>query len=190
MNNSERLAAIYTSGNTRRWHAEDIIGEQRVSSHTWGMTAIVLILHPDPSADLLRAITFHDAPEVFSGDIPFFARKAHEGLAAGDREIGDRWFDAMLPGGDPRTLTDEEKWWLSFADAAEAYFFVQHQVALGNQYMGQGPYWELGERLGVLRAQADEQSVYGGVEAVDAVATTRINRRITRDIRAFEKGNI
>ena len=135
LSNSERLKVAFVGGHTRRWHAADIIGEERVDSHTWGMLALVHILHPSPSVELLGAITFHDSPgEPFSGDIPHGAKVAFPELKAADVGISARVcaaLDVDFEGG----LSEEGRWWLSFADMAQAYLFAKRQVAQGNALM-------------------------------------------------------
>lgn len=133
MNNSERIRAVIVGGYTRRWHADDIVGEERVDSHTWGMLALIHILHPNPSVALLGAVTFHDSPgEPFSGDIPHYAKAAFPALGEADHNISERVCSAL---GLSYELTDEDKWWLSFTDAAQAFLFLKRQVAQGNSLM-------------------------------------------------------
>ena len=136
MNNGERIKVALVGGYTRRWHAEDIIGEERVDSHTWGMLAMLHILIPtltgvDPSPALLEAVTFHDSPgEPFSGDIPYGAKQAFPALRTADHAIGERTCAAI--GVARRSLTAEDQWWLAFADMGQAYLFLKRQVAQGN----------------------------------------------------------
>lgn len=138
MNNGERIKVALVGGYTRRWHAEDIIGEERVDSHTWGMLAILYILIPPltgqrPSADLLEAVTFHDSPgEPFSGDIPYGAKQAFPELRAADHAIGARTCAAIGVRG-TEALSEGDAWWLAFADMGQAYLFLKRQVAQGNQ---------------------------------------------------------
>jgi hypothetical protein len=185
MKNALRLQAAYVGGNTKRWHAEDIIGEQRVSAHTWGMTAIYLILCTEPSVDVLRALVFHDAPEPFSGDIPWFARKAHKGAASADAEISERWFAAVGTGGNPAPhyWTNEEYWWIKTLDAAEAYFFSKMQIAMGNRLM-EGPTLELVSRL--EDARQSEHAPHNAFQIIQDIFDTKIGKRLTRDISELE----
>lgn len=135
LSNSERLKVAFVGGHTRRWHAADIVGEERVDSHTWGMLALVHLFHPSPSVALLGAITFHDSPgEPFSGDIPHGAKVAFPELKAADVGISARVCAAL--GVDYESgLSEEDRWWLSFADMAQAYLFAKRQVAQGNCLM-------------------------------------------------------
>jgi hypothetical protein len=133
LSNADRIKVALVGGHTRRWHAADIIGEERVDSHTWAMLAIILILHPAPSVELLGAVTFHDSPgEPFSGDIPHGAKVAFPELGAADRSIGERAERAL---GVHYELGPEDDWWLRFADMAQALLFAKRQIAQGNTLM-------------------------------------------------------
>jgi hypothetical protein len=133
LNNSDRIKVALVGGHTRRWHAADIIGEERVDSHTWGMLAMIHILHPAPSVQLLGAVTFHDSPgEPFSGDIPHGAKVAFPALGEADRAIGERAERAL---GVYYALSPEDDWWLRFADMAQALLFAKRQIAQGNTLM-------------------------------------------------------
>lgn len=133
LNDSDRLKVAFVGGHVRRWHAADTTTEERVDSHTWGMLAIIHVLHPSPSVELLRAATFHDSPgELFSGDIPYGAKQAFPALGEADKAIGERAETAL---GVRQHLLPEEAWWLSFADMAQAVLFCRRQVGQGNSLM-------------------------------------------------------
>lgn len=184
MNNALRLQATQIGGYTRRWHAEDTIGDgQTVGHHTWGMLAIYLLLCREPDLDVVRLITFHDAPEPFSGDIPWFARKACPAAAEADAEISRRWFAAVTPGGDPGIFAPQEIWWLKMLDAAEAYFYAKRQVAMGNRLMEE-PCLALVSRLEAARQ--DEAAPEYAWDVVQDIFGTKISKRLTRDISELE----
>jgi len=158
MNDSERIRIAFSGGHVRRWHASDILGEERVDSHTWGMLMIVHVLHPSPSVSLLGAITFHDSPAELFGDIPHPAKRAFPTLGEADRVIGERTNRAL--GFDYEdSLSEEDRWWLAFADMAQAYLFCKRQIALGNSLMGEKEE-EIAElvRLMVRKAHAPESA--------------------------------
>lgn len=179
---SLRLQAAHIGGNTRRWHAEDVHGEQTVAAHTWGMLAILFILHPSPSPNLVRAITFHDGSEPYSGDIPFFARRAFPTLQDAEDDIGARWNEVMGLG---RTydLAPVDVWWLRMTDAAEAYFFAKRQLAMGNRLM-EGPVLECVSRLEAFRQ--DEVGPDSRWDIVQAIFDTKIGKRLTRSLLELE----
>lgn len=182
MKDSERIRAVIVGGYTRRWHADDIVGEERVDSHTWGMLALIHLLHPNPSVALLGAVTFHDSPgEPFSGDIPHYAKVAFPELGDADHSISDRVCKAL---GLNYELTDEDLWWLSFTDAAQAYLFLKRQVAQGNSLMA--------ETLAACDARmlsmtnAPNRPVNSKVHYY-AIIGCLMDRHMSRDLRKLEK---
>lgn len=112
----------YMSGKVRRWHTHANLN-QTVADHSWGVAAILLLIHPDPSQSLLREAIFHDCGELIIGDIPAPSKLA---LIADLREALAKEEDsARLKMGIPRQpLTAEEAVWLEMADKLEAYIFI------------------------------------------------------------------
>lgn len=181
MDNYNRLRVAYAGGMTKRWHAEDMIGEQLVNQHTWGLVSIILLLHPNPSLGLIKVAQFHDGPEPFSGDIPWFARKAVPGLQQGEDEISDRWFSAM---GIVAELSASDSWWLKMADAGEAWLWCGRQQALGNRLAAPCSI-ELGDRLQEFLRTAPDTVAREAVGSVMA-AGIAMGTRISRDINDLE----
>lgn len=181
MNNSDKIKVAFVGGHVRRWHGEDVVGEERVDSHTWGMLMLIHILHPWPSTALLEAVTFHDSPgEPFSGDIPYGAKKAHPELRSADIAIGARACRAI--GVCQNDITEDDYAWLSFADQAQAYLFLKRQVAQGND---------------LVRIQL--QAIYDGLltmtidgpdwieDAVEAVLRCPVGQPMLRSLDALER---
>lgn len=181
LNNSDRIKVAFVGGHTRRWHAADIIGEERVDSHTWGMLALIHILHPAPSVELLGAVTFHDSPgEPFSGDIPHGAKVAFPALREADKTIGERAERAI---GVHYELGVEDDWWLRFADMAQAYLFTKRQIAQGNALMGP----TLADCAECLNAIIKQEGAPGNAsEAVNAVFGCRVDLPMSRNLALLE----
>lgn len=112
----------YLAGKVKRWHT--CIGlEQTNADHSHGVIMVIALLHPNPSANLLKAAAFHDMGEYKSGDMPSTAKR--------DPVIADRIRELEAEGrheiGIPDVpLTDEERHWLAFADAYEAFMFLSY----------------------------------------------------------------
>lgn len=182
LRNSERVKVAFVGGHVRRWHAEDIIGEERVDSHTWGMLAIIHLLHPSPSVNLLGAVTFHDSPgEPFSGDIPHGAKVAFPELRAADQSIGERAERAI---GAHFEIGTEDQWWLSFADMAQALLFLRRQVAQGNSLMIEKVH-ECEEHLEDILRRPGAPAEAG--EAVAAILDCRMDLHMSRDLLRLEQ---
>ena len=64
------LFNMIRGGAIKRYHTLEIIGEQSVASHSWGVAMILQYLDPNVSKEaILRALT-HDVAELFTGDVP------------------------------------------------------------------------------------------------------------------------
>lgn len=181
MNDAERIRLAFVGGHLRRWHASDIMGEERVDSHTWGMVTILLVLHPCPSLALIAAVQFHDAGEMFSGDIPHPAKAAVPALGEGDREVGCRW--AAATGMGDQELDQADRWWLSFTDMAQAYLFCGRQLAMGNSLMGD-TWWRIQGHLEGMRGPGSPSWAHNAVQAVLEADVTSCT---TRDITELEE---
>lgn len=183
MKQSNRIALCFAGGHLRRWHANDIIGEERVDSHTWGMVSLILILHPKPSVELIAAVQFHDAGEMFSGDIPSPAKSAIPALGAADKEIAARW--TAVTGLGAGELSPEDQWWLGFVDAAQAWLFSRRQVATGNSLMVL-----TAKRIAEVCKSMMGSAPPGAEDAWLHVDLADPIRRVTRDVLILETGII
>lgn len=121
---------IRLGGSVKRFHTWQLIGEQTVASHTWGVLAILYAIC-EPSANLVRKAVFHDIAEYDTGDIPSTAKWAsHELKEHADKlelEINKRL------GIDFPDLTEQEQAWLKFADLCDMLWFCVEQKRLGNR---------------------------------------------------------
>lgn len=68
--NSLKIQQLVESGQVLRYHVEPIPNRQTNAQHSWGVAAIITMIHDDPSANLLKAAIFHDAGERVAGDMP------------------------------------------------------------------------------------------------------------------------
>jgi hypothetical protein len=124
---------ILMAGSTKRYHTWPMIGEQQVSTHSWGV-AVILTIICEPSAKLLKAGLFHDMGEHFGGDTPAPAKWANprfaEELRTVERIEEERLgIDRVLG-----TLSAQEQWFLDLADLLELCSYAMHQILLGNRY--------------------------------------------------------
>lgn len=72
--NIEMLYKILSAGHVRRCHTVDVLHQQNLAEHQWGVALIAYYLAEaleggDQEALLFAALT-HDCPEVATGDIP------------------------------------------------------------------------------------------------------------------------
>lgn len=124
------------SGAVKRCHTFPTIGEYTVGQHSYDALGLLLLLHPDASGNLIRAVLWHDAGERRLGDLPATAKWRHEGLGQvyGEaemevlREEHPTAFRALV------ALTREEYGWLRTVDALELVMWCDDQLWLGNQH--------------------------------------------------------
>lgn len=119
----------YKAGLVKRYHTMPS-GQQSVADHSFGMLVLTILLHDNPSADLLRAIVQHDMGEWFTGDIPypFKARKDINHTLEIEEAIG-----RGLLGFNECELTPDEANWLECIDKIEALMYARLQVVAGNK---------------------------------------------------------
>lgn len=88
-------------------------------------------LHPAPSADLLKAITFHDSAERWVGDVPapskwWIVPEMRMTLDTAEERIL-RGLEVLVQ------LSREDQGWLKALDLLELYLFCLSEQQLGNR---------------------------------------------------------
>ena len=129
----EWIEEIRHGGNVKRCHNFPIIGEQRVSAHTWGVLVIADKLYPDYlDSHLMRAITYHDVPEYITGDIPKNAKWRSPDIAAGQDLLHNEVLDQL---GLVFKLDIQQHRVMKICDGIELMYFCMEQRLLGNRYV-------------------------------------------------------
>lgn len=131
MRNDRQIMELWDAAYVKRWHTENIVGEQTVGSHSFGVVLLLLLLHPEPTQTLLRAAAFHDLAEKWTGDLPTQLKWSHPELRAEhDRveEACEKHKDIYMDD----ALTQIEKNWLKACDMLDAYMFATRQLNMGN----------------------------------------------------------
>lgn len=80
---AQRLLNLLDTGEVTRFHAVPTVTAQTVGHHTFGVLAILMAIgcFSDPKCRwLLAAALLHDAPELYTGDIPFTTKRANKDL--------------------------------------------------------------------------------------------------------------
>lgn len=130
--NAERVVFAMEAGFVKRWHTSTMLHDENVAAHSWGVATLIAMLHPDPSAGLLKAALFHDIPEKKTGDITRWAKNEFPTLARGMAEAEEAVeAEYVLFVG----LTPNEKKWLGAADLFHAWLFMYRDVMMGNRTM-------------------------------------------------------
>lgn len=129
---AEVVALTREAGRVERCHTTFHFGSDSNGQHSYNVANLILLLHPDPSLDLIRAALWHDVAERFTGDVPAsFKRQApavKQAMKAAEAEI-EQHYGLEVP------LPDRERAWLKAADKLEFYLWAEEQVALGNAYL-------------------------------------------------------
>lgn len=127
----QRMVQWRAGLHVRRYHIVPTIGEQTVGHHSAGVALIIMMCHPTPSAELLKAALSHDLPEGQIGDIPAQTRWA-------DATLSHIWTtiehgiaaDLDLPW--EAMLTKSELVCLKIADCLELVWWAWEQTLMGN----------------------------------------------------------
>ena len=104
-----------------------------VAEHVGHGLTLLLMLHPGPSVDLIRAWTFHDTGELKTGDIPAPTKWASPALNAALSDVEAEFMSGMSLIGE-WDLTNEDRVWLKAIDYLELHLWCRDQVLLGNQH--------------------------------------------------------
>ncbi len=130
----ERIAATREAGAVKRCHAIPHVGEYNVATHCYNAVSMLMVLHPNPSVDMIKALLWHDGAERWVGDLPSPAKKWSEALRAGYDEAQlnaiQHW--EMYEGFEG--LCDDDYLWLNAIDALELWVWTHDQIAFGNRH--------------------------------------------------------
>ncbi len=129
MQSVENTINCYEAGSVTRYHTHPrfVHFSQSDAAHAWGVTALIIQLHPNPSRELLVAGVMHDTGERFAGDLPAPVKRAHPALAAQHAALETKLRSTTVHMGDYIT-TDEDGKWLKLADMLECIMFASLTV--------------------------------------------------------------
>lgn len=128
-----QILSLRASGNVQRCHTNMHHGNYLISEHIGQGITLLLLLHPDPSLNLIRAWTFHDSPELWTGDTPAPTKRRFPQLKAELNAVEQAHHEEH-----PRThsglLTDSDVRWLKGIDLLELYLWCRDQELVGNMH--------------------------------------------------------
>lgn len=124
-----RLKVVRESAYVKRCHTIPIHGEYTVAQHCYGALNLLVVAHPDPSANLMKAVLWHDAHERYTGDIPSPALTSDGEFAKLHDRLAERVDRAC---GLSVELSDDDRLWLRAVDKAELLLWAKEQLAMGN----------------------------------------------------------
>lgn len=131
----QRALAAREAGNVQRCHTIPHHGEYTVGKHSFDAVSLLLILHPDPSVSLIKALMWHDCGERWTGDIPSPAKRRdelfHNALDAMELGVIQEWeFYEGFEG-----LEGDDYDWLRAVDQLEFWLWCHDQEAFGNKHV-------------------------------------------------------
>ena len=131
--NLARTYSLREASQVVRYHTVQTIGRQTVAEHSYHVAMLVLrFTDGNASQELLKAVLYHDLPEVETGDLPATFKWANLGVVQALNRVEEA-FDEKY--GTSVTLTDEERLILKAADILELVEYCIDQMNLGNRNM-------------------------------------------------------
>lgn len=112
-----RMRELLRSGEVTRFHACPEVPPQTVAAHSAGVAMLASYIKVDPRPGFLMHCLSHDCQELFTGDVPFTAKREVPKLAEALAEAEDHYakeFLFMLP-----RITKAEKLVMKLADMIE-----------------------------------------------------------------------
>lgn len=131
----ERVLVAREGGNVRRCHVVPHHGEYTVGKHSYDAVSMLLVLHPNPSIYLIKALLWHDGTERWVGDMPGPAKMYNKRLGEVYKEaeytvtVAWEMFDAV------EFLKEDDFRWLDAIDKLELFLWCKDQMALGNKHV-------------------------------------------------------
>ena len=122
------LNEVFLAGLVHRWHTNPHLAHthDRLDGHAGRVARILLAIHHNPSAALLRAALTHDDGESVAGDIPGPTKRAHPEYARAAEVLERAEIDRLWPNDDGDDFTLHDARWLRFADRLDAYQWAAH----------------------------------------------------------------
>jgi 5'-deoxynucleotidase YfbR-like HD superfamily hydrolase len=111
-----------------------VLHTQTVGEHSWRVATIHTEIWPHVEEQdlILRHILLHDATEMWTGDIPFPAKRLSPALASACADIEDHASREM--GIEWRALSTEQRRRIKVCDLLEMWEFGLIEMSMGNSY--------------------------------------------------------
>lgn len=131
---ANQVVRVFRSGRVRRYHIHELNQPQNVADHSFGVAAMVCVIWPYASAELVKAAIFHDVAEFKTGDMPGPTKREFPQLKEGmDLAEKAEILDMGLIKYHEDNLSKEDKKKLKSADYLEAMIFCMKEVYGGNR---------------------------------------------------------
>lgn len=131
MNNDPRHCFL-----VKRYHTWTTIQQQNVGEHTCQILRIFTEVFGPPGAEVTQAILWHDGGELWTGDVPFDAKRESPQLKDTLSDLDLTAVKFLSAGRYPTTLPQEDRDRVKVCDLLEMWEFSQMEVRLGNTHYG------------------------------------------------------
>jgi len=129
-----RIQAAREGGAVSRYHAGLALRPYNVAMHSYNAVSLLMLLHPNPSPNLIKAVLWHDVGERWIGDTPRTAMWMDAEFGEMYERLEKRILDKLelFSSLDPYELK-----WLKAVDTLELWLWTREELALGNQTVQQ-----------------------------------------------------
>ena len=130
MHNDQRIRAFREAGNIQRAHTIPHRGSYTNAEHQYNVLSLLLVLHPNPSPELMKAALWHDVGERWTGDVPGSIKYVLPDVRFQMDELEEEFKERL---GVPVNLSHEDKQWLRACDKIELWLWACDEAAMGNR---------------------------------------------------------
>ncbi len=133
MNREQVLSQSRLAGQVRRYHSWPVLHTQTIGEHSWQCMRIWWQIWGDLPPEVTTYFIFHDAGELYTGDIPFPVKARNSQLKSIMDELENKAVHEMGgPKGHPPV--DANKIRAKACDLIDMYEYGLHERRLGNKY--------------------------------------------------------
>ena len=129
MKTDKQIQATREGGAVNRYHTGVALRPYTVAIHSFNAVSLLMLLNPAPSANLIKAVLWHDVGERWIGDLPRPATWMEPELGELYENLEKRILDKLELFNE---LTPYELKWLKAVDTLELWLWTREEIALGN----------------------------------------------------------
>lgn len=134
-----KIKAMREGGETERVHTLPHHGSYSVGKHSFDALSLLLLLHDNPSVDLIKAVLWHDIAERWIGDMPAPAKWANPRLNFEYEQAEVVINEKIGLGALYLNLNEDDRTWLDEVDRLEVMLWALDQLQLGNSNVAHFP---------------------------------------------------
>lgn len=121
----------------KRYHTWPTLQQQTVGEHTCQILRIYTEMFGPPPADVVQGILWHDAGELWTGDVPFDAKMNYPDLRVAVSSVDEQATNELSRGRFPTELPQELRNRIKLCDLMEMAEFGREEMRLGNRHYGE-----------------------------------------------------